>query len=136
LKVALRVGQRPTAVLLYDNYAMHRDWFTGEVDEEPFWTDWDYILAEVAQMLEDYRTPEGHMFWEAESQRVTFDAQRKINKARAAIERKTKGSKNKPYKPADGEYWVTEPVLMSGDDWPTIAEWMEEKNVREGPVVE
>jgi hypothetical protein len=134
--VALRVGQRPTAVLLYDYHALHRNWFTGDVDEEPTWTDWDYILAEVGQMLEDYRTPEGHMFWEAESERVTFNAQRKINKAKAAIDRKTKGSKNKPYSPQDGEYWTTEPVLMYGDDWPTIEEWMEEKIAREGPMVE
>lgn len=136
MKVALRVGQRPTAVLLHDFYALHRNSVTGEPDEDPTWTDWDYILAEVGQMLEDYRTPEGHMFWEAESERVTFDAQRKINRARAAIERKTKGSKNKPYKAQDGEYWITEPVLMYGDDWPTIEEWMAEKEAREGPMVE
>lgn len=132
----MRVAQRPTAMLLHDHYALHRNWFTGEADEEPTWTDWDYALAEVGQMLEDYRTPEGHMFWEAESERVTFDARKKINKARAAIDRKTKGSKGKPYKPLDGEYWVTEPVLMEGDDWPTLEEWLEEKQAREGPMVE
>lgn len=112
-------------MLFHDFYALNRDTVTGEPNPSVVWSDWDYILAEVIQFIDDYTTPEGHLLWEAESDRVTFDARKKINKARAAIDRRTKGSKNKQYEAADGEYWVTEPVLMRGDDWPTINEWFD-----------
>lgn len=106
---------------------MHRHHKTGEVVGDVVWTDWDYVLAECVQFIADYTTQEGHLIWEAESERVTFNAKKKINKARAAIDRRTKGSKDKPYTPVDGEYWVTEPVLMRGEEWPTITEWFDEQ---------
>lgn len=115
-------------MLMHDHYALHRNPWTDEPADAIVWTDWDYLLAECVQFIEDYTTQEGHLAWESESERVTFDARRKINKARAAIDRKTKGSEKNPYKPYDGEYWVTDPVLMRGDDWPTLDEWLEEQN--------
>jgi len=122
------MNQRPTAMLMRDFYALNRNPYTSE----PFvfdtmWTDWDYALSEAIQFIDDYTTAEGHLIWEAESERVTFNAKKKINKARAAIDRRTKGSKDKPYNASDGEYWITEPVLMRGDDWPTLTEWFEEQ---------
>jgi len=128
--------QRPTAVLMRDHYALHRNSYSGDVDETVVWTDWDYALAEAVQLLEDYTTPEGHVVWEADSERVTFDAKKKISKARAAIERKTRGSKNKAYEPDLGEYWVTTPRLMHGEEWPTLEEWVLEQNEKNKPVVE
>lgn len=132
MRVAVKVGQRPTAMLLHDHYALHRDPWSNKPFENVVWTDWDYVLAECIQLIEDYTTPEGHLGWESDSERVTFDARRKINKARAAIDRKTKGSEKNPYKAQDGEYWVTSPVLMRGEDWPTIGEWFEEQAKKNG----
>lgn len=123
------MNQRPTAMLFRDYYALNRNVFTGEpIVSENMWTDWDYALAEAVQFIDDYTTQEGHLVWEAESERVTFNAKKKINKARAAIDRRTKGSKDKAYQASDGEYWVTEPVLMRGDEWPTLTEWFEEQS--------
>lgn len=113
-------------MLFHDHYALHRDWFTGEPYDEVVWTDWDYVLAECIQFIADYTTQEGHLIWEAESERVTFDAKKKINKARAAIDRRTKGSDKKAYVPSDGEYWTTQPVLMRGEEWPTLSEWFDD----------
>lgn len=122
------MNQRPTAMLARDFYALNRNVFTGEpMTTESMWTDWDYALAEAIQFIDDYTTQEGHLVWEAESERVTFNAKKKINKARAAIDRRTKGSKDKPYTASDGEYWVTEPMLMRGEDWPTLTEWFDEE---------
>jgi hypothetical protein len=132
MRVAVKVGQRPTAMLFHDHYALHRNYYTNKPADVVVWTDWDYALAECVQFIADYTTQEGHLVWEAESENVTFNATRKINKARAAIDRKTKGSKNKSYEPADGEYWVTNPVLMRGDDWPTLVDWFEEQKRKNG----
>ena len=127
------MNQRPTAMLARDYYALNRNAFTGEpIVSETMWTDWDYALAEAIQFIDDYTTAEGHLLWESESERVTFNAKKKINKARAAIDRKTKGTEKNPYKASDGEYWVTEPVLMRGDDWPTIGEWFEDQSKKNG----
>lgn len=114
-------------MLFHDHYALHRHYKTGEVVSDVVWTDWDYSLAESAQFISDYTTQEGHLIWEAESERITFNAKKKINKARAAIDRRTKGTEKNPYKASDGEYWVTEPVIMRGDDWPTVSEWFDEQ---------
>lgn len=117
-------------MILQDHHAGHRDYYTGEVDGPADPTEWDYALSSAFQIIEDNQTPEGHLRWESESDRVTFDAKRRINKARAAIERRTKGTEKVPYKPQDGEYWVTEPVLMdrgANPDWPTMSEWVEDE---------
>lgn len=114
-------------MLFQDHYALHRHFYSGDVEREPVWTDWDFALANAVQIIDDFTTAEGHLVWEAESERVTFDALKKINKARAAIDRRTKGTKNKAYEASDGEYWTTEPVLMRGDEWPTMDEWVSEK---------
>jgi hypothetical protein len=119
-------------MLMHDHYALHRDPWTGLPDSNVVWTDWDYILAECVQFISDYTTAEGHLVWEAESDRVTFNAVRKINRARAAIDRKTKGSEKNPYKALDGEYWLTEPVLMRGEEWPSINEWFDQESAKNG----
>jgi hypothetical protein len=127
------MNQRPTAMLCRDYYALNRNVYSGEpIVSESMWTDWDYALAESIQFIDDYTTAEGHLIWEAESERVTFNAKKKINKARAAIDRKTKGTEKNPYKVSDGEYWVTEPLLMRGDDWPTLSEWLDEQVRKNG----
>lgn len=61
-----------------------------------------------------------------------MDAIRRIDKAQAKIDAKTKGRKGKPYEPLPGEYWVTELVLQRGEEWPTLAEWVEDEQKKRG----
>jgi hypothetical protein len=118
-------------VILHDYHAGHRNWWTNE-PSEPHATAWDYALGEAFQLIEDYTDDNGLLIWERDSDRVTVNAIKKTNKAKAAIARKTKGSKKKPYDPSPGEYWLTEPVLMRGEDWPSISEWSAQESKKRG----
>ena len=122
----MRVGERPTATLMHDPFYGHRDSFSGDVEREPFWLDWDYALATALQTVEDYTDAEtGQLVWVEQSSRVTFDAQRYTKKSIAAIDRKTSG---KNYKAQPGERWRAKPVVMDGGDLPTMREWIEEQS--------
>lgn len=115
-------------MLLHDPFAGHRDWETGEpllAQSDVFWTEWDYALADAVTFMQDHTNEHGHLVWEQEDPRVTVVARRKIDRAQAAIEKKTKGSDKNPYKPKDGEKWYTELRLPDGGDWPTFDEWYE-----------
>lgn len=126
-------GWRPAASILHDHHALHRDWFTGEPTGDTHPTEWDYILADVYQIIEDNTNKHGHLRWEADSDLVAFDAKKRIDKAQAAIDRKTRGGKNKPYEPSPGEYWVTSPVLKNPDGkWPTLEDWYKQEAKKNG----
>lgn len=113
---------------------MHRDWFDGAELGDPVPADWDYILADVFQIIADNTDDNGHLRWEADHDNVTFDATKRINKAQAAIDRKTKGTKDKPYKPADGETWVTKPRLMNKSlGWPTFEDYLKQEMKKNPP---
>lgn len=113
---------------MYDHYAGFRNSFTGQVDGTPHWLDIDYALATARQIIEDYTDNEtGHLVFVEQSDRVTFDAQRYTKKSVAAVERRTKGSKNKPYEAQPGERWRTIPRVMDGGEMPTLAEWLAEQ---------
>lgn len=110
-------------MLFHDPHALNRNSFTGEPDApHDQWNEWDFALAEARQLIEDYTDRHGHLIFERDSDRVAVDAVRKVDKAQAKIDAKTKGKK---YKPQDGEYYVTELVLQQGKDWPSLAEWAE-----------
>lgn len=112
-------------MLTHDWFAGHRDWWTGEpLTDNPYPTDWDLLLDEAYQIIEDYTDDNGILIWERESDRVTFDAIPRVNKALAARDKKTSG---KNYKPRHGEYWEFKPILMRGTEWPTLEEYFEEK---------
>lgn len=88
IRVAIRTGQRPTAAIFSDHFFGHRDSFTGEIECAPYWTPWDYSLANVFQMIEDYQDSEtGRFPWEIEDENIRWRGRTKPNSYRAAVEK-------------------------------------------------
>jgi hypothetical protein len=70
---------------------------------------------------------DGIPVWWDESDRVNFEAVARVSKSRAAIERaQEKASKAKTA--VHGRYFVAEPVVLGGGDFPTRDEWLEEQS--------
>src|SRR5690606_37689932 len=88
IRLAVRVGKRPTAVITRDDHFGHRSPITRRVvtagDE---WIPWDYALAHAFQTVEDLTDDNGILVWEKEDEAVEIDAVRKIDKFRAALDR-------------------------------------------------
>lgn len=130
LRLALDQHQRPTAMLLRDPYALHRNYFTGDPDgEHDEWTTWDFSLATAVQDIQDGTTEEGHLIWEIEADDVDVIAVHQVNKAREAIELVTGGEK---YKAVPGEYYRTrlhhpyhDPESGEEERWQSRREWIE-----------
>jgi hypothetical protein len=113
LKAAAGIGHPPTAVIFSD--PSHKEW-----------TVWDYRLIKAHYILQDWYR-DGVPIWWDESDRVTFDAKARISKSKAAIER-AQEAESKKKKQAPGRYFIAEPRLMEGDDFPTREEWLEEQD--------
>lgn len=92
---------------------------------------WDYRLVKAHFLLEDWYR-DGIPLWWDESERVTFDAKARVSKSRAAIERAQEAASGKNKKPVPGRYFIAEPRLMEGDEWPTRDEWIEEQAIKQG----
>jgi hypothetical protein len=122
LKAAVASGQPPIAVLFSD-------------PEHKEWTIWDYRLFKAHFILQDWYR-DGIPVWWDESERITFNAKARVSKSRAAIER-AQESAGKNKKSVPGRYFVAEPVVTDGGEFPTRSEWLEEqerKNVSSTPV--
>ena len=85
-------------------------------------------------ILEDWYR-DGIPIWWDESDRVTFDAKGRTSKSRASIER-AQESDSKKKSNAKGRYYVAEPRVMDGGDFPTRDEWLEEEAAKNGQVKE
>jgi hypothetical protein len=66
---------------------------------------------------------------------VTFDAKGRTSKSRAAIER-AQESDSKKKSNAKGRYYVAEPRVMDGGEFPTRDEWLREEAAKTGQVKE
>lgn len=74
---------------------------------------------------------DGIPIWWDESDRVTFNVKARVSKSRAAVERaQEQASKGK--KTVHGRYFIAEPKVMDGGDFPTRNEWLEEQAVKNG----
>lgn len=94
------------------------------------WTMWDYRLLKAYHIQQDWYR-DGIPIWWDESERISFDAKPRVSKSRAAIERaQESASKNK--KSVPGRYFVAEPKIIDGGDWPTRSEWLEEQALKSG----
>lgn len=112
---------------MQDDWFGHRDAFTFEpVGDKDEWVEWDYVLLNAFQTVEDWTNQDGLLAYEVDDfqDRVIVQAVRKINKFEAAKESIT-GGKN--YKPRPGEYFVPETLLQDpeNDSWPTMEEYIE-----------
>ena len=94
------------------------------------WTDWDFALADAINFIKDHTNKHGHLVFEQEDrERVEVIVEKKIDRVDAIIERRTRGSKNKPYEPTPGEHYASRLKLMPGEDkWPTAEEWYAEQD--------
>jgi len=123
--------KRPTAAIMGDDWYGHRDPLTFEKtgDKEEF-TSWDWSLLNAFQTIEDYTDSQsGLPIWEMEGDGVEVDAIRKVNKFKASIDNKTKGTERHPYKPKPGEYFIPEMFSRNTDGegnevFPTYREWV------------
>lgn len=111
-----------------DHFYGFRDPFTDLPElgaSDVYWTDWDFALADAINFIKDHTNQHGHLVWEYEDrERVDVVTERKTDRHNASVEKKTKGSKNKPYQGYDGEYWVSRLKLMPGEEeWPTFEEY-------------
>lgn len=70
---------------------------------------------------------DGIPVWWDESDRVTFDAEPRTSKSRAAVDRaqeKASKGKSNPH----GRYYVAKPTTIDGGPMPTREEWLEEQS--------
>lgn len=122
-----------------DDWHGHRDPFTGDrVGDRDEWIEWDHLLADTYQLIEDYTDPKsGLLIWEIEDEDVVVDAHAKVNKFQEAIDEKTN---MKNYKPANGQYFVPHMYSRRKDEngvrqYQTFREWLAkevEKATEEG----
>lgn len=123
MKAAVKTGQPPLAVIFND-------------EKHNTWTAWDYKLVKAHYILQDWYR-DGIPVWWDESERVAFDAKPRVSKSRAAIERAQEASTKGGKKSVPGRYFIAEPKVIDGGEFPTRAEWLEEqekKNSTSRPV--
>ncbi len=125
LRAADRHGQRPTAMILHDPYALHRKWWDWgwkpELGDDS-WTDWDYILAEVYQVIEDYTDKQsGQWMPFDQSGDVYWDVKSMYSGAQEAIQ-KEQERRDGGLKPGESLYAV--PVFDESKPLPTLTSWM------------
>jgi len=118
LKAAVTSGQPPLAVIFED--PSHVEWNV-----------WDYRLYKAHHVLQDWYR-DGVPIWWDESERVAFDAIPRTSKSRAAIERAQDSASNK--KSVPGRYFIAEPKVIDGGDFPTMAEWLAEQAEKSNTV--
>jgi hypothetical protein len=74
---------------------------------------------------------DGIPVWWDESERVSFDAVARVSKSRAAIER-AQDKANKAKTQVHGRYFIAEPKVVGGGEFPTRDEWLEEQAKKKG----
>lgn len=109
-----------------DDWFGHRHPLTGEkIRDRDEWTEWDYLLLNAYQTIEDWTDKDGLLAYEVDDPqgRVIVNAKKKINQFDRAKEART-GGKN--YKPDKGEYFVPDVKLHDPEgEWPTLREFIE-----------
>lgn len=111
-------------MLLHDPYALHRkwwdaDWSPGPNDKD--WTGWDYILADVCQLIEDFTDKEsGAWLPYDDSGDVFWDVKSRVSGALEAIE-KEQDSRKDDLNPGERLYAV--PIFDPNKPKPTIESW-------------
>ncbi len=84
-----------------------------------------------AQYILDDWYRDGIPIWWDESDRVAFDAEARISKSRAAIERAQERA-GKSKNTVHGRYFIAKPRVIGGGDFPDRAEWIEEQSKKSG----
>lgn len=124
IKEALRVGQRPTAAILHDPYALHRNatdpWWEPDPVRDTQWTHWDYALMEAVSVLDsliDGNT--GQPRWLVEDPEVDWKLGSTVNFGEQIL-----AKANEKLKPDDGIRHYLHSPYKKGEFW-TIEEWLQ-----------
>ena len=126
--MAIATGQRPTAVILQDPYALHRHWWDHYWTPDPVrdtqWTTWDYALAKAYQVIQDMTSDSsGQPLWLAQSGRVFWDTESRIDGAAAAVQ--VAAEARDKLKPGEIIY-ATNPHVAPGEELPTMLDWLKD----------
>lgn len=109
-------------MILHDPYALNRKWWDSEwvgTFEDTLWTQWDFVLAEVYQTIQDYTDSEtGQWIPFDQSGAVWWETRSSFSGSKAAIEKARDGRELK-----DGETLYAVPVFDESKPKPTLASW-------------
>lgn len=112
-------------MILRDKYAGYRNYEDDnwEINESrPYmsseWTDWDFALASVGQLIEDYTNKDnGQLYWIDSSDKVEWQVRSSYSGYDAAMD-----GESESLEPGESRYAVP---VYDEDDPPTLTEWIE-----------
>lgn len=118
-------GKRPTTVLFRDEWYGHHDFYGNRVGDPKEWLDWDFVLISALQTIEDFTDKNGITVWDSESADMIISAEKRIDKFQASIDKQTKDTGKKAYKPEPGESWVPKVVPRVEGEYATYRGYIE-----------
>lgn len=112
-------------MLLHDPYAGHRKWWDRNWKPDHTskdWTDWDYVLADVFQVIEDFTNKSnGQYLPYDQSGKVRWVVKSSFSGHDEALEKYRESHEAKP-----GETFYAIPEFDDPDNPPTLASWMKD----------
>lgn len=112
-------------MILHDPYAVNRKWWDPEWKPDATsrdWTFWDFVLADVFQVIQDYTEPEtGQLMWYDQSAEVHWDVEPYESGSIAAIREWREANKESALVP------VLIPAFRDPENRPTLMTWLKDK---------
>lgn len=108
-----------------DDWYGHRDLRFEPYGDKDEWLDWDFALISALQTIEDMTDNHGTLAWFRESEKVDIQAKKTIDKFQASIDKQTKSSEKRQYKPDPGETWIPDVVIPPGVEEPTYRGYLQ-----------
>lgn len=112
-------------MLLHDPYAGHRKWWDWQWEPDAHsqdWTDWDYVLADVFQVIEDFTdSSNGQYLPYDQSGKVHWTVKSKFSGHDEAVEKWRENHEAKP-----GESFYAVPEFDDPENPPTLATWIKD----------
>ena len=121
-------GQRPSASLLRDPYAGHRDYedfyWTPDPVRDTQWTDWDYALMEAVTAIDSLTNSQtGQYRWLSEDPDVYWEVGESVDYGVQQLVKETE--KYKDGVPQELTLYLKNPT-KNGDFW-TVEDWLKHK---------
>jgi hypothetical protein len=125
VRIALGNGQRPTAAIMHDPYAGHRNYadpfWVPDPQRHTQWTDWDYALMEAVTVLDGLTDPiSGQPSWLAEDPGVMWELGHRVNYAAKDLADAAKETESEPWVSAylknpskAGDFWTIDEYLQN-----------------------
>lgn len=117
IRSAKEWGKRPTAAVMQDDDFGHIDMLTGERKHpRDYWTEWDYRLINVAQLINDFTTNDGFLAWELDDpdERMIVSAYQDVDRVEQAKELFSKRNKKRLESP--GSYVAVKLIKNRPED--------------------